>query len=591
MPHCPRRLSFLAVLCVISIKLFCGTAAHADSWLAPVLEHWSANHRFVLRVDRTTRELTLNEAHGDSETRIWKIPGVQEGTFGIPVIAYVRDDGRYVILRDQYHQVGYGKVLVFLGEKGQVLRAYTLKDLFSQSRIFRSTLSISSLWWDEPESFLFLKNSDRFGCLTCWGEVAIFDATTGERLSEQGADGDELRSSVLQIAHRELESDKDREVGNGIRLVGLLKDRESVPKLRQLLTDPSFGIMVTGVDDATRHEERFYGNQLDAGKALVRILGREAAPLLEERLTTASTTFMRASWLGRIAESGAADRSPAILRYADDIHSPLRGDAIKALIRNGGIDFVRRHPAWLQDPAEELRYRAVRCLSETGDKQDLPALRRAVRDNDRIISLWALRGLIRIAPPDLDARLRDYVRQHPEEPEAHIALADRGDAGQLRWCLDQLVQFVAGKTDSSLSDSAHHPLAISTSEIQDVTKALVRWHPTGTREVLNGLARMPGTEYHAATLFQAVGYGGLANLGDPNALTQVREIAEIGEMFSAMHAIEWLAICQDRTSIPLLRSLLNNREIEIGKAASRALQSLGIPHDEPHDDLEESSND
>jgi len=545
--------SVLACLCLLMPGLL-----RADSWAPPHLEHWSGNHQYVLRVKQAQKTLTLLHVTSGGETRLWSVPSPMEGPFSLPHSVYIRDDGRSVVLQDSYANLGHGKVLVFLGAQGQTLHAYHLEDLFSESEILDVQHSVSSIWWSYPGLFRFTDRGDRFGFLTHWGSIGLFDVATGLQLPSHGAESDAFREEVRQVEQKDLQGS---DVTRGVLLAGLLKDRASLPTLKQLLTDPSHATMISA-----GRQNNYYSLQLDAGKALVRILGREAAPLLEKRLASANSSMAEA-WIELIQQTGMAAHSEAVLRYTQARDRYVRFYAIKAIVENGGIAIVRSHPAWFGDAYENIRYDTVRCLAEQGDVRDLPRLRRALQDPDATVVLWALRGLIRLKPSDL----RTLLHRHLDISEARIALADSGDPEQLRWCLTQLHRFASSKEASS----------ISRSDLQEIAKILVRQHSQGTEAALREIAKIPGSHYTAATYYPSIGLGGLAALGDPGALAKERNLAATAEVFSATQAIEWLGIAQDHASLLLLRTLLTNREVLIRDAARDALKTMHAPEAEP----------
>lgn len=544
----------LVCLCLLMSGLL-----RADEWAPPHLEHWSSNHQVVLRANEDKKTLTLLRVTSGGETRLWSVPSPMEGPFSLPSIVYIRDDGQSVVLQDSYANLGYGKVLVFLGGQGQLLHAYRLEDLFSKSEILDVQHTVSSIWWSTPGLFHFTEKGDRFGFLTHWGSFGLFDVTTGLKLPSSGLETDAFRDEARKVEQKDLQG--GGEITRGVMLAGLLKDRTSVPTLKQLLTDPSHCQMIS-----TGRQDNYYGLQLDAGKALVRILGKEAAPLLEKRLAGANSSMAEA-WIELIQETGMAAQSEAILRYTQVRDRYVRFYAIKAIAESGGIAVVRHHPAWFGDAYENIRYSTVRCLAEQGDTRDLPMLRRAFQDPDETVVLWALRGLIRLKPVEL----RTLLHRHLNVSEARIALADGGDSEQLHWCLTQLHRFASPKAATS----------ISRSDIQEIAKVLVRRRPQGTETALHEVAKIPGSHYTSATYYPSIGLGGPAALGDQAALAKERSLAATAEMFSATQAIEWLGIAQDRASLPLLRTLLTNREVLIRDAARDALKTMHAPEAEP----------
>ena len=63
-----------------------------------------------------------------------------------PVDVFLTDSG-HVITFDNWHNMGYGKVVVLYESNGSVLRAYSLQDLFPATDIKQFRRSVSSIRW------------------------------------------------------------------------------------------------------------------------------------------------------------------------------------------------------------------------------------------------------------------------------------------------------------------------------------------------------------------------------------------------------------------------------------------------------------
>ncbi len=93
-----------------------------------------------------------------------------------PVDFFVSDSG-YLVTLDNWHNMGYGKVVVIYRPSGQLVRAFELKDLYSQGDIARLRSSISSIWWRTRPTYIrgdqnSLLASDERGTF-------VFDLETG----------------------------------------------------------------------------------------------------------------------------------------------------------------------------------------------------------------------------------------------------------------------------------------------------------------------------------------------------------------------------------------------------------------------------
>lgn len=512
-----------------------------------------------------------------TETVVWQSPSPLKNGFKIPAAVYVRNDGRYVVLRDQYSRLGYGTVLAFLNSQGQALQTYTLEDLFTVSEITDMPHSVSSIHWSQPGMFRFTDAGNRFGFITDTGSIGLFDVATGKRLPFSAPETTAFRAEVRRIARHDLSTAADGDVYRGTALVGILKDREAVPALTHLTIDPSQHLRIIN----GRKTDPF-SVQFQAGNALVRILGAKATPLLEARLTRADS-YMTTVWIDLIGQAGTAHQSAAVLKATQSRDPDVRNAAIKAVIQNGGAAVIRKHPAWVNDRSENVRYNVIRSLADSGDSRDLPILRRAVSTTDEEIHRQVLRGLIRLKAPDLDTILRRSILTHPDNNEARFALADRGDDTQLRWCLSAVSRFVDTwqsdhETDEADIDSQDR--IISMGELQKAAQVLAQHPPEGTEATLRKITTLSAETDRGSKFFECTGFGGLAALGDSAALQNVRALAASTDPIITVSAIEWLAICRDHSSVPLLRSLLNHRETIVRKAAQKALATMSIPEAE-----------
>jgi hypothetical protein len=63
-----------------------------------------------------------------------------------PLNALVSDDGYFVTL-DNWHNVGYGKVVAIYAPSGTLVRAYELTDLYPKEKVEKIPRSMSSRYW------------------------------------------------------------------------------------------------------------------------------------------------------------------------------------------------------------------------------------------------------------------------------------------------------------------------------------------------------------------------------------------------------------------------------------------------------------
>ena len=139
----------------IATHLFPGPLAFGDSWGPPRKEHWSANERWGLILSfEGGKTLALCEKTEDGQKEHWR-RGYVDSVWP-PHRAYVTNDCKYVVLRDVYHNLGYGKVIIVLGNAGKILGSYELDDFLSEDEILQARHTVSSLWWNQYAWFSFI---------------------------------------------------------------------------------------------------------------------------------------------------------------------------------------------------------------------------------------------------------------------------------------------------------------------------------------------------------------------------------------------------------------------------------------------------
>jgi hypothetical protein len=150
----PRILQSLLLLCVWS-------SSYADNWPGPqVREVFSESREYFVRI-------IPGESVGDT----FGFAGAKKGKYSVaefyhrgkdrsyqltteavllnpvaPVEFFVSNEGRLATL-DNWHNLGYGEVVVLYDPRGQVIRSYELHDLFLSEEIAAFTQSTSSIRW------------------------------------------------------------------------------------------------------------------------------------------------------------------------------------------------------------------------------------------------------------------------------------------------------------------------------------------------------------------------------------------------------------------------------------------------------------
>ena len=148
---------------LMSFALLAWTAlpAQADSWAGPVTkEVFSASREYFVRVVPGKRlgdtfgfasekkgPYARAEFYRRAPDRSYQL--VAEASLLNPVAPvefFVADSGQLVTL-DNWHNVGYGKVVAIYDARGKPIRAYELRELFDAEAIKRFPHSVSSIQW------------------------------------------------------------------------------------------------------------------------------------------------------------------------------------------------------------------------------------------------------------------------------------------------------------------------------------------------------------------------------------------------------------------------------------------------------------
>lgn len=103
-----------------------------------------------------------------------------------PVDALVSDNG-YLVTFDNWHNLGYGKVVVVYGRDGKVVRAYELAELYGAERVAKIPHSVSSRHWRCAPLYLNPDQRSAYTAEVLGGEFVLELATgalryvTGQR--------------------------------------------------------------------------------------------------------------------------------------------------------------------------------------------------------------------------------------------------------------------------------------------------------------------------------------------------------------------------------------------------------------------------
>lgn len=157
------------MLCVLGLSLLVATSiTRADEWPGPrVKEVFSESREYFVRI-------IPGESVGDT----FGFAGAKKGRYAIaefyrraqdrsyrlvaearllnpvaPVDLFVADSGHMATV-DNWHNVGYGKVVCIYDARGRPIQSYELRDLFQSEEIASFPHSTSSIHWREGPAYI-----------------------------------------------------------------------------------------------------------------------------------------------------------------------------------------------------------------------------------------------------------------------------------------------------------------------------------------------------------------------------------------------------------------------------------------------------
>lgn len=514
-----------------------------DSWGPPTKEHWSANRQFVLKVSwGLNKPDTIALYRRDTNNKmipIWSRPYPQEGP---PYSAHITNNGQNVILQDTHHNIGYGKVLVFLGPKGQELCSYELNELLTETQELYVPLTVSSKWWSSPGVFTFLDNQKTFGFLVGCGASSVFEVATGRKLPLSSLYKAALRHIAIEEVKTELRGNRK---SYGLHSIAQYHLTELLPQVRSLLNASE------EVGQAAMY-------------ALAKLVPLESVPLLRAKLQKPMPKENQEYYLNVLdgidqdwpETPRKTALSPTLLALW---HELSKNPQLKAnpqiftsLCEREKSPYLLQHSEFLQSGSKDLRYAYICGLVERGGVKAIPLLRRALNDSNDINRCWAFRGLVKYKASDLISISRAALK-NPKcgyRDEALIALAAQGDSegtARLKKELSQLDAF--GGACKMIARQRRREFLPA---LQQCKKYLDK-NPS-LRQYL---------ESHCISA--------MAACGDAIAQSQFQSCLTQGSMISRAAALEYVPYVRTPVTLAITRSALNDREPSVRAAARKAL--------------------
>ncbi len=544
--------------------LLCGVA-HGDSWGPPEKEHFSANEKWVLKVGwRGNRTLSLCEVTDDGLKEHWR-RGYVERVFP-PHRAYVTNDGKYVVLRDVYHNLGHGQVIVILGDGGKILGSYRLDEFLPQAEILRAERTVSSLWWNVGAKFFFLEDDRQFALITRFGTVRCFDLATGKLLDLHEVPWEKIADVVRPQANAWIESENSQKKICGIRLMEGIGLNSAIPLLERLFHDKS----PTGT---AQYDERprvdSYGVQLASAQALTKLISARAIPIIEKELPEANW-HMKGQLLEVLAEIDTdgfkivqTPESATIRqmwkRLAEHPASDIRYPALCQLLYRDDGTYLLDHPELIASKDDSVRSASVRLLATVKSPRALMLLRQGILDENASIRRSAIRAFIDIDPPDVVEILTDYLEDESSliRMDVICELVSRGNVAATAKLRTTIAAWTAVVGDNQNWARQH--------EIETLCKLVA---DLKVHEVKDDLVRVRSLDLAASPAFV---HGAIAALGDDTSLGQLHRMTRAGKTYDRARAIEMCRYLADPQSAALVKGAAESGAHSLRHAATKEL--------------------
>jgi len=181
-----------ATLAALLMAALIAPQARGDSWPAPrTKEVFSESREYFVRVlpgeslgdtfgfaGARKGRYAAAEFYRRGPDRSYRL--VAEATLSNPMapVEFLVADGGRLITVDNWHNVGYGKVVSIYEASGKLVSAYELRDLFTPEEIQRFPHSVSSIRWRKGP--LYIRQDQKTALITvAEGAEFLFGMETG----------------------------------------------------------------------------------------------------------------------------------------------------------------------------------------------------------------------------------------------------------------------------------------------------------------------------------------------------------------------------------------------------------------------------
>ena len=169
------------------------TVPWADQWPAPqTREVWSPSREYFVRVipgkgigetvgfrGAPTGPHATAELYRRASDRSYRVAwAITLANPVAPIDLFLTDSG-YLVTLDNWHNMGYGKIVAFYSPEGKLLRGYALDELFSAAEIEKLPRSVSSIWWRKQLAYVRPDQQSLYVSVDDGGRELIFETETG----------------------------------------------------------------------------------------------------------------------------------------------------------------------------------------------------------------------------------------------------------------------------------------------------------------------------------------------------------------------------------------------------------------------------
>ena len=161
---------------IVALALTTLPVAQADDWPAPVIrEVFSHSRAYFVRVlpgksfgdtvgfsGAAKGPFATAEFYRLEKDRSYRLAATAPLLNPVAPIEFFVTDRGFLMTLDNWHNMGYGKVVAFYSPEGKPIRAYGLSDLFTESEIEGFRHSVSSIWWRKSAGSYVRQAEDTF---------------------------------------------------------------------------------------------------------------------------------------------------------------------------------------------------------------------------------------------------------------------------------------------------------------------------------------------------------------------------------------------------------------------------------------------